>query len=325
MERIRYFDAHCDTIYRCYMDAADVSLLFAEEKEFFSGCDTLLENSGHIDLVRAEQFCQYGQFFALFYDGAGIAGEEMWELCQKLHQRFVQEMAENEDRIIHCHTGRQVDEAIRNGRAAALLSIEGADLLNCDVRHLETAAQWGVRFINPVWNHANILSGTNCEEPDRGLSPQGIDFIRQMEDVEIYADVSHLSDAGFWDLYRKTRKPIVASHSNSRALCAHPRNLSDDMFRAIRDTGGVVGINLYQTFVGEDLSMDALVGHIEHFLALDGTKTVCIGGDMDGCEKLAAGMEGIQDIPKLYAALEAKGYDQALLEDIFWNNLRRIL
>ena len=145
-----------------------------------------------------------------------------------------------------------------------------------------------------------------------------------MERLGVYADVSHLSDPGFWELFRMTEQPIVASHSNARALCPHRRNLTDDMFRAIRDTGGVVGINLYRDFVG-GTSMDALVAHIEHFLALDGEKTLCIGGDLDGCEALAAGMQGVEDIPHLYEALERRGYGKSLLEDIFWNNLCRLL
>ena len=96
------------------------------------------------------------------------------------------------------------------------------------------------------------------------------------------------------------------------------------MFRAVRDTGGVVGINLYLDFVGGS-HMDDLIAHIEHFLSLSGESTVAIGGALDGCEALAAGMTGVQDVAKLYQALEERGYSQSLLEDIFWNNWRRIL
>ena len=181
-----------------------------------------------------------------------------------------------------------------------------------------------MRLLNPVWNRANVLSGTNAEEPERGLSAEGRDFIHALEEYGIYPDVSHLSDAGFWDLVHIARRPIVASHSNARAVCPHRRNLTDDQFRAIRDSGGVVGLNLYLHFVGQP-TMDALVAHVEHFLALDGEKTLCLGGDLDGCEALAAGMTGMQDVPKLYEALKARGYSDALLEDIFWNNLRRLI
>ena len=205
---------------------------------------------------------------------------------------------------------------------AALLSIEGAELLNCRIERIETVAQWGTRLMNLTWNFPNAISGTNLRETDRGLSAYGRDFVREMEDNQIYADVSHLSDAGFWDLVRIARKPIVASHSNSRYLCGHSRNLTDDMFRAIRDSGGVVGMNFYRAFVGE--GEDALVAHVEHFLELGGEKTVCFGGDLDGCDVLAGGLQGVQDVPIIYEVLRRRGYSEALLEDLFWNNLRRL-
>lgn len=323
---ISYFDAHCDTIYRCEMTGDNIALDFGAEeaqKAYFARCNCLRENQGHIDLHRGSRFSRYAQIFALFYDACDPAPDGLWAMCNRLHDRFAQEMELNCDRVHQCFCGSDVDAAVASGKVAALLSVEGADLLECDADRIATVAQWGVKLLNPVWNRANVLSGTNLEDPDRGLSSKGKDFIRELEKRCIYADVSHLSDAGFRDLIKMARRPVVASHSNSRAVCNHRRNLTDDMFCAIRDTGGVVGLNLYRDFVGDD-SMDTLVAHIEHFLNLGGEKTLCMGGDLDGCESLAAGMQGIQDIPKLYCALEKRGYPQMLLENIFWNNLRRL-
>lgn len=329
MKSIPYFDAHCDTIYRCMMTGGEVTLDFGEDaeeqKRFFAKCGCLRGNEGHIDLMRGRQFARYGQFFALFFDAADAPEDGMWAQCRRLHDCFVQEMEANADLICHCRTGAQIDRAVKNGKMAALLSIEGADLIECDVHKIKTVADWGVRFLNPVWNRANALSGTNSQERERGLSDKGRDFICQMERCGIYADVSHLSDRGFWDLCRMTARPIVASHSNSRALCDHPRNLTDDQFRAIRDTGGVVGMNFYSHFIGKQPSVDDLVRHIEHFLAMDGEKTVCMGGDLDGCEELPQGMVGMEDVPKIWQALEERGYPRPLLEDLFWNNLRKLL
>ena len=329
MKSIPYFDAHCDTIYRCLMTGGEVTLDFGEDaeeqKRFFAKCGCLRENEGHIDLMRGSRFARCGQFFALFFDAADAPEDGMWAQCRRLHDCFVQEMETNADLICHCRTGTEIDRAVKNGKMAALLSIEGADLIECDVHKIKTVADWGVRFLNPVWNRANALSGTNSEERERGLSDKGRDFIRQMERCGIYADVSHLSDRSFWDLSRMTARPIVASHSNSRALCDHPRNLTDDQFRAIRDTGGVVGVNFYSHFIGKQPSVDDLVRHIEHFLAMDGEKTVCMGGDLDGCEELPQGMAGMEDVPKIWQALEERGYPRPLLEDLFWNNLRKLL
>lgn len=325
---IPYFDAHCDTVYRCLETGETSALDYGDSREeqcrYYAASDHLRRNGGHIDLERSRQFSRCAQFFALFHDAAEAPADGLWAQCRRMHDFFLREMVDNADIVCHCRTGREVDEAAAAGKTAALLSIEGADLLDCDVHKVETVTHWGVRLLNPVWNRANVLSGTNAEDPERGLSAKGRDFIRALEEYGIYPDVSHLSDAGFWDLVHIARRPIVASHSNARAVCPHRRNLTDDQFRAIRDSGGVVGLNLYLHFVGQP-TMDALVAHVEHFLALDGEKTLCLGGDLDGCEALAAGMRGVEDVPRLYEALEKRGYGKPLLEDIFWNNLRRLL
>lgn len=323
---IPYFDAHCDTIWRCMVTepVEGYGDTEAEQRAYFQSGGSLRQNGGHVDLERGRGFARRGQFFALYDDVKALPAGTAWQRCREMHDWFLRELAENGDMAALCCTGAEADAAALAGKTAAFLSVEGADLMDCKVENLHTAAGWGVRFVNPVWNNANALSGSCADDPDRGLSAQGRDFIREMERLGVYADVSHLSDPGFWELFRMTERPIVASHSNARALCPHRRNLTDDMFRAIRDTGGVVGINLYRDFVG-GTSMDTLVAHIEHFLALDGEKTLCIGGDLDGCEALAAGMRGVEDVPRLYEALERRGYGKSLLEDIFWNNLCRLL
>lgn len=307
IRNIPYFDGHCDTIYECMGKGR-----------------SLRENSGHVDLMRGQRYGRRAQFFALFDNVRELPEGTAWtKLCQ-MHDWFCAQAAENADVMALCRTGAEVDAAAAQHKTAALLSIEGADLLDCDMAHLETAASWGVRLLNPVWNNANPLCGSCAQEPERGLSARGVEFVARMEELGIHTDVSHISDAGFWDVLRRAKRPVVASHSNARAICPHRRNLTDDMFRAIRDTGGVVGINLYADFVGGD-SMEQLIAHIERFLSLDGEKTVALGGDLDGCEALAAGFSDVQDVAKLYQALEERGYPQTLLEDIFWNNWRRIL
>lgn len=303
--KIPYFDAHCDTISRGAHH-----------------CWDLKENSGHIDLERGSKFSRYAQIFALFHSAGDAPEGQLWPICQKLYAHLLKQLAQNRESISFCRTGEEIDAAIKSGKMAALLSIEGAELLDCRTERIETVAQWGTRLMNLTWNFPNAVSGTNCRETDRGLSAYGRDFVRELENHGIYADVSHLSDAGFWDLVHMARKPVVASHSNARALCPHSRNLTDDMFRAIRDSGGVVGMNFYRAFVGE--GEDALIAHIEHFLELGGEKTVCFGGDLDGCDVLAGTLQGLQDVPSIYSTLRQHGYSEALLEDIFWNNLRRL-
>ena len=305
--KIPYFDAHCDTIGMA-----------------LGAGDSLRRNRHCIDLERGAALGRYAQIFALYDDVDHTPAAQMWERCCYLHRRLEKELAENCDRVVLCRTGAEIDRAICENRTAALLSIESADLLQCRIERIETVAGWGTRLMNLTWNHANAISGSNARESERGLSTHGRDFVRELEACGVYADVSHLSDAGFWDLVRMARRPIVASHSNARTLCPHGRNMTDDMFRAVRDSGGVVGINYYKGFVGGSNDLDALARHIEHFLALNGEKTLCFGSDFDGCDPLTDRITGLESVPELYAFLRQRGYSESLLEDLFWNNLRRM-
>ena len=148
--------------------------------------------------------------------------------------------------------------------------------------------------------------------------------VRALYAHRMLPDVSHLSEAAAWDVVRLGLGPVIASHANSRAVCAHTRNLSDDLFCAIRDSGGVVGLNLYTDFLGGD-GMDTVVRHVEHLLDLGGDETLALGGDLDGCDTLGGGITGVQDYPRLYAALAARGYDSALLQALFSDNWLRVL
>lgn len=142
MEHIPYFDAHCDTIYRCLRTGAQ-----------------LRENDGHLDLHRASSFGRFAQVFALYQDPEELPrGSTMVREGRLLHRRFLQEMEQNRDVIVPCRTGAEVDRAAADGKMAAILSIEGAELIGCDPGQVETAAEWGVRFLNPVWNWPNTYT-----------------------------------------------------------------------------------------------------------------------------------------------------------------------
>lgn len=306
MQKIRYFDAHCDTILR----------------RFDTG-EKMRSNNGHISLEKADVFEAYAQVFAFFYFSRELPEGGMLGVAKKMYDIFESELAENSDIMAHCRTA----EDVRNNdkKVSAILSIEGADLLECNPDNIEIAKKWGVRMINPTWNFANAISGTHCMESDRGLSDIGRAFVKTAAQADIMMDVSHLSEKGFWDLIEIAEKPVVASHSNSRTVFDHSRGLTDDQFKAICQTGGVAGLNFYTDFVGVDPTIDDLIKHLEHFLDLGGEKHVALGGDLDGCESTVREITGFHDVPKLYAALEKRGYSKELLEDIFWNNWLRIL
>lgn len=302
-----YFDGHCDTISRCMQTG-----------------EHLLQNNGHVDLVRGREFAAYAQIFALFLDAGNAAGP-LFPVAERQYAYLMQEIAENRERVAFCRTAEEVDHAAKAGKIAALLGIEGAELLDCKVEHIATAAAWGARYLTLTWNYANAISGSNRQCIHCGLSDYGREFVRELYRCGILPDVSHLSDAGFWDLISMGLGPVIATHSNSRAVCPHPRNLTDDMFRAIVQTGGVVGMNFFQGFVGGDVqSFEQLLRHVDHFMELGGENTLCMGGDLDGCDQLCSGMQGLQSVPALYAAFRAHGYDVPLLDKLFFENWLRM-
>lgn len=303
---IPYFDAHCDTISR-------------------RNLVSLREYEGQLDLKRLSAFSRAGQIFAIFANSAALPEEQWFAECRRQRERFAAEMAANGDMVTHCRTAEEAKRAFAAGKVAAFLSIEGAELLNCDPALLKTAEEWGVRAVNLTWNNPNAVSGTNCKETERGLSEIGRAFVKEAEKRNIRLDVSHVSDRGFWDLMEIAEKPVIASHSNCRALCGHSRNLTDEQIRALQKNSGFAGLNVYTAFVGEKADMDELVAHVEHFWEIGGEDLVGLGGDWDGCESLAGGLTGVQDLERLYEALLRRNHSEVLLEKLFMGNLLRVL
>ena len=302
------FDGHCDTILRCYLEGGG-----------------LRRQAGHLDLERRRGKGRWAQFFATFGSPEDMPGRSLWEVFLEEYALFRSEVDANADLVVFCRTGAEAQAAFAAGKTAAFLSAEGAELLDCDPDKLRLAHRMGVRAVNITWNHPNALSGTNAEEQDRGLSEQGRAFVKTMGELGMLVDVSHLSDPGFWDVMEVTDRPVVATHSNARAIFPHPRNLTDAQFTAIINTNGVAGLNMYAGFLGEDPDFDTVVSHLEHFLALGGENNVSMGGDWDGITRMPRGMSGIQDMEKLYEHLLRRNYSESLLEKVFYSNLMRVV
>ena len=309
---MKLFDGHCDTILG----------LLGNPKSGPLPPGSLYENGLQVDLKRGLEMEAYAQTFALF----GFREMGFPDIFDTLYSRFTAEAEACSEQLRFCRSRRDALDAAKEGKAAAFLSIEGAEVIDCRPEKLEEAAEKGVRGFGICWNRANEITGTNAQEPDRGLSAKGKDLVKLALELGLTADVSHLSDPGFWDVEKLAKGPFIASHSNSRSIHAHPRNLTDDMFRAIRDHGGTVGINLYNLFLGEDkVTVETVLRHIDHFLDLGGEKTLAIGGDLDGCDQLPEGIGGIQDVHLIRDALASRGYEESLLDDIFYYNLLRVL
>ena len=311
MEPISVFDAHCDTISRCWRE--------------YEGLDC---NSGMISLEKVSGFKRYCQFFALWtadgYTGYPAGGDSIERAYHVLLRCFKDQIARNSNKIVQCCTAVEAERANRQGKVAAFLSVEGGELLGCDPDRLEQAARDGVKAINITWNFANALSGSHSDEPERGLSTIGYRFVKKMEDLHILVDVSHLSEAGFWDVVEIARRPILASHSNIKSVWNHTRNLTDEQITAIIKNQGVIGLNFYEEFVGGSRDLDMIRAHLDRLLELGGGKTAALGGDWDGCDTMA-GLPAIDSLPRLYEHLLRHGYTETVVQDLFYNNLMRVV
>lgn len=302
------FDLHCDTA---------LALLGHEMNEKGS----LRKNHLHIDLERAAALGCYAQCFACFT----TPFMEKWHnispvtVFERELEGIILQLQENQDLIVQAFSPEDIEANRKNGKMSAILTIEGPAGFGFDPAKLEMLHKVGFRITSLGWNESNVLAGSH--KTGEGLTDLGKVYVCEAQRLGMLVDVSHLSDQGFWDLMEITNAPIVATHSNSRAVCDNSRNLTDDMFLAICRTGGVAGFNQCAPFVGENPNLDTVCDHIIHFLELDPSgKHIALGGDLDGCDELPAGFDSVQSYPSMAQRLLQRGVGKQTVEDIFWNN-----
>lgn len=302
------FDLHCDTA---------LALLGRNMNEKGS----LRKNQLHIDLERAATLGCYAQCFACFT----TPFMEKWHnlspvtVFERELEGIMLQLEKNSDLIAQAFSPEDIEENRKSGKMSAILTVEGPAGFHFDPGMLEMLHKVGFRITSLGWNESNVLAGSH--KTGEGLTDLGKEYVREAQRLGMLVDVSHLSDKGFWDLMEITNAPIVATHSNSRAVCDNSRNLTDDMFLAICRTGGVAGFNQCAPFVGEKPDLDTVCDHILHFLELDPSgKHIALGGDLDGCDELPAGFDGVQSYPAMAQRLLQRGLGEQLVEDIFWNN-----
>ncbi|MBE6984285.1 MAG: hypothetical protein E7434_01485 [Ruminococcaceae bacterium] len=297
---MRVFDGHCDTAF-----------------ELWRRNEALANNTCHIDLGKITQFEAYAQVFAFCsMAGTSLATRQLLKEPLEVLRQNVQKFDQH---IAFAETAIQISSLHEKKKAAALLSLEGAELIDCSIERLPALRADGFRICTLTWNADNMLAG--CHLGNEGLSAKGADFVRMAQKLGIYIDVSHLGERAFWNLAEITQKPILASHSNCRSLCNHSRNLTDDQLSLIAQTGGTVGLNLYVPFLGENADFSTLRRHLEHMLRLCGEDHVALGGDLDGCDVLPKGFIHVGNYVDFYDYLSSCGYGAALLDKIFYQNL----
>lgn len=303
-------DAHCDTV-----------------TEMLDKNESLFRNSGHTDLVRMKAQGSFLQFFALFVDPKEYDGFETKRFTQSFN--FLHNQVEKyKDYISICKNYDEIQHTISTGKTAGLISIENGGVLQGDIANLAKVYEQGVRSICLTWNYANeIADGVKDSHIGRGLTAFGKEVVTSMNKLGMLVDVSHLSEKSFWDVMEVTRMPIMASHSNAKTICGHPRNLTDSQIKTIKQNNGFIGINLYPNFLNNsgESNIDDIVRHIEYITSLIGENHIGLGGDFDGVELLPDGIKGVEDLHKIFERLLALNYKEEFIRKFAGENLLSII
>lgn len=317
---MKLIDLHCDTIWKL-MD--------------LGGQGDLMESSCDINIRKMREAGTMAQFFACFINFNDFKDQDGYEGAY----RHVKEMIDFLDgqietyqgEIAHAYSKRDIQENAANGKISAVLTVEEGGVLCGRMERLEELYQKGVRLITLMWNFENCLghpNSTSAQVMWQGLKPFGIEVVERMGELGMIVDVSHASDGTFRDVLEHARGPVIASHSNCRALCPHPRNLTDEMIHALANAGGIAGLNFYGRFLGEENEsrLDEMTQHVLHMIQVGGSNFPAIGTDFDGFDGMermdipdAAGME------KLWDALKKKGLSESQLDKIWSGNALRVM
>lgn len=311
-------DFHCDTLMRLYDLIAT-----GNHKE------NLWQNEGHIDLKRLIESGNLAQFFACFlwFEGKPVK-ESFYQDALAMCELLKSEIAEHSEAAAFAGNYREYLKNKENGKFSAFLTVEEGGILENKLERLNELAENGVRIITLTWNYENCLGFPNVgfKYQNRGLKPFGFEALERMDELGIVADVSHLSDAGFEDVFRHGKRPFIATHSNARSVCMHERNLTDDMIRKLAEKGGVTGLNLGGAFLREDgkSTVEAMLRHIRHIMNVGGSEVICLGTDFDGVEDLLE-IEGCHQMDKLVSAMEHNGFTGSEIEGICYRNAEKFM
>ena len=321
-----YIDMHCDTLSR--------TLRLGR---------TAIEQDPRsmVDIERLRDAGVRAQFFAMFllndavpenadrfFDRRLRSGEEQVDGMLNV---FAETLKAYPDVLAPCRTFSDYLRNAADGKTSAILTVEDG----YTVRSMENLAYLfdnGVRLITMTWNYENSLGFPNSSDPElmrKGLKPFGLEVVERMNELGILVDVSHLSDGGFYDVARVSKKPFVASHSCCRALASHQRNLTDEMIRILADLGGAIGINFCPPFLTDDGKLvsrvEDMCRHIEHMRQTGGEDVIAIGTDFDGIGgTLEVGSP--VEMERLFDALKKRcGYTARLMDKFTCGNVERVL
>jgi len=281
---------------------------------------------GHIDLPRLKEGGVDCQVFAISSVRDRTRPYAL-RTAMEMIDIFYSECAAHLDAITPVTTHREIVEAAAGGKIAAMLSIEGADIIEGKVGLLRVFHRLGVRMVGLVHSLRNELAdGVADGRTGGGLSELGVEVIEELDRLGMLIDISHLSDAGFWDLIEVAKGPVMASHSNARAVCDHPRNMMDDMIRAMADRGGVMGMNFAPGFIHPtQATVQGVVDHIDYIVSIVGPNHIGLGSDFDGIPYTPEGLEDVTRMPNITAELLKRDYSEEDIKKILGENHLRMM
>ncbi len=340
---IPVFDGHNDILYRIDAHSAKREALWLRG-----------EDAWQLDLPRMQKGGFAGGFFAVYiaspsegdaasfldamnnppYDlplpaliAADVALPKAMELVG--HLMWMERAAKGAFKI--CRTAKELRECLRDGVISAILHFEGAEAIGENLDALYQFHAMGLRSLGPVWSRPTIFGhGVPFAFPSGpdtglGLTHAGKDLIRACNDLRVMVDLSHLNENGFWDVAKISTAPLVATHSNAHALCQTSRNLTDRQLHAIRDTGGMVGLNFATCFLredgreGADMTLEPMLRHLDHLITQLGEDHVGLGSDFDGAT-IPQDIGDVAGLPVLIKAMQDHGFGPALMKKLAHEN-----
>lgn len=326
---MKIIDMHCDTI-----------------MALMNTTDNLRKSNNMIDVEKLQKGNYMLQCFAMFVPYKSKDNNENYspfEVCNKMIDRYYLELEQNKDLIMPAFTYEDIENNIKNNKMTALLTIEEGGVCLGNIEFLRNFYRLGVRMMTLTWNFKNEIASPNIDylnlnielikkegfKPNTtdGLTPFGIEVVKEMNRLGMVIDCSHLGDKGFYDVIKYSEKPIVCSHSCSRTICNHVRNMTDDMLFKLKDNGGVVGINYCHDFIKEDkttATIDDIIKHIVYIKDLIGIDYIGLGSDFDGISNRDLELKDASMMPKLIDRLIEVGFTSDEIDKICYKNVLRV-
>ena len=327
---------------------SDLTLRLVDEPGFDIGAR---HDDGHEDLVRMREGGLDAQVLAVWVKPSLFRGEAAWQRTEAMLEAIHAAAEAHPDRARLVRTAAELRAAEAEGRTALLVAVEGAHALGTFedealvMDRVRELSRRGVRSMTLTWTCSNPLAGSSGDAGrGRGLTRLGRRVVALMNDLGMVVDVSHVSDPTFFDVLEASRVPVLASHSSCRAKADNPRNVTDEMLRALAEKGGAVCINFYSGFLDDGwmaarrrskrkggevdlppVPLAVLVDHIDHAVKVAGVDHVCLGSDFDGVRGLPAGLEDVSHLPALTAALLERGYAEEDVAKILGGNVLRVM